>query len=61
MVQRGTVSLDYPLGTDSVDWRWCRWEEMCRSRSLMFLVLFTSIYHHLALLEISASVRLMGR
>lgn len=29
--RRCTVSLDYPLGTDTVDWRWCRGEEMLRS------------------------------
>lgn len=41
--RRCTVSLDYPLGTDTVDWRWCRGEEMCRKQTLTFSVLFTSI------------------
>lgn len=32
--RRCTVSLDYPLGTDTVDWHWCREEETSNSYAL---------------------------
>lgn len=55
--RRCAVSLDYPLGTDTVDWRWCKRRRNMSKQTLTFLVLLTSISHHLALLEVSTSVR----